>query len=91
MQELLSVNTVGLVAGLLTTVSLIPQIWKIYQTRGAKDISLGMYITYSLGVLAWFIYGILLHDFPLMLWNGTGLALAVVVIAMKLIFDKRPA
>ncbi len=81
-------NFIGLVAGFLTTISIIPQIIKIHRSRSAADISLGMYIVYSFGVLAWLLYGIIIENFPLVLWNGMGLILACTVLVMKINFSR---
>ena len=43
-----------------------------------------MYIVLVTGVLLWFIYGFIIGDLPLILANGATLALASVVLVMKL-------
>ena len=53
-----SANTLGLIAGALTTVAFIPQVIKIWKTKYATDISLGMFAIFSCGVLLWLFYGI---------------------------------
>lgn len=70
----------GLVAGMLTTVSFIPQIAKGYRTKRMNDVSLTMPILLSLGMALWFFYGLVLGDIPIMLWNLIALALNITVI-----------
>ena len=53
-------TTIGFIAALLTTVAFLPQALKVWQTRSAKDVSLGMYMLFTLGVALWLIYGVLL-------------------------------
>lgn len=77
---------VGLAAGLLTTFAFIPQVLKIWRTRSAKDISLRMYIAFSIGVAMWLVYGILKQKPPIILWNAVTLVLAIAIVAMKLRF-----
>jgi MtN3 and saliva related transmembrane protein len=77
---------VGLAAGLLTTVSLVPQVTKIWKTRSAKDVSRKMFIAFCLGVSLWLVYGIAKGDIPMIIWNSVSLALAVSILAMKLRF-----
>lgn len=43
-------SAIGYVAAILTTVSFIPQVLKIWHTRSAKDVSLGMYSLFTLGI-----------------------------------------
>ena len=76
----------GLAAGLLTTVSLIPQVMKIWKTRSAKDVSRKMFIAFSTGVALWLVYGILMKELPMILWNSVSLALAGAILTMKLRF-----
>jgi MtN3 and saliva related transmembrane protein len=75
---------VGLVAGLLTTVSLVPQVIKIWKTRSAKDVSRKMFIAFCAGVALWLIYGILKDEVPMILWNAVSLALGLAILGMKL-------
>ncbi len=77
---------IGLLAGLLTTASLVPQVMKIWKTRSAKDISLKMFVAFSLGVALWLVYGILQQELPIILWNAVSLVLAGAILVMKLRF-----
>ncbi len=77
---------VGLAAGFLTTVAFVPQLLKIWKARSARDVSLPAFTTLSLGLAGWLAFGILKQDFPIILWNAVTLALAVVILAMKVRF-----
>jgi MtN3 and saliva related transmembrane protein len=79
-------TTIGFVAALLTTIAFLPQALKVWQTRSAKDVSLGMYMLFTLGVALWLIYGVLLNSWPIIVSNLLTLVLAGVVLAMKLRF-----
>lgn len=79
---------IGALAGTLTTVSFVPQVLKTWRSRSARDISFGMFSLFSLGVLLWLIYGISIQSLPIMLANGITLTLSLVMIAMKLGFDR---
>lgn len=81
-------DLIGALAGTLTTVSFVPQVLKIWRSRSARDISFGMFSLFSLGVLLWLIYGISIQSLPIMLANGITLTLSLVMIAMKLGFDR---
>lgn len=77
---------VGLAAGLLTTISLVPQVTKIWKTKSAKDVSRKMFIAFCLGVALWLIYGFIKGDLPMIIWNSISLLLALSILAMKLKF-----
>lgn len=76
----------GLLAGFLTTIAFVPQVLKIWRSKHAKDISLGMFILFSIGVLLWIVYGIRIGSWPLILANGVTLTLALVILALKLYY-----
>jgi len=76
----------GYIAGTLTTVSFIPQVIKAWKTKSTRDISLEMFLIFTLGVLLWIIYGILRCDPPIIAANLVTLTLASVILAMKLRF-----
>jgi len=75
---------VGLVAGTLTTIAFLPQRIHTWRTKSAKDISLGMFLTFCTGVLLWLIYGFLIQSLPVILANGVTFVLAGAILVMKL-------
>ena len=76
----------GSIAATLTTTSFIPQVWRIWNTRHTKDISLGMYTIFTAGILMWLIYGILLGSWPIIIANSATIVLVGTVLLMKLRF-----
>ena len=77
---------VGFVAAILTTGAFVPQIVKVWRTRAADDISLGMYSLFTLGVALWLLYGVLIASWPVILANLVTLLLAGAVLVMKIKF-----
>ena len=82
----MNVDLIGAVAGTLSTVAFVPQVWRIWRTRHARDLSLPMYLIFTTGVALWFVYGLLLGALPIIVCNGLTLLLAGTVLAMKLRF-----
>jgi MtN3 and saliva related transmembrane protein len=82
----MNVDLIGAVAGALTTTAFIPQVWRIWRTRSARDLSLPMYVIFTSGVALWFLYGLSLGALPIIVGNGITLLLAATVLAMKLKF-----
>ena len=76
-------NNIGSAAATLTTIAFIPQVWKVWRTRHAADISMGMYVLFTIGVALWLTYGILIESWPIIMANSFTLALAGAVLAMK--------
>ncbi len=75
---------IGFAAATLTTLSFIPQAWKVYRTRHTGDLSLGMFALFTLGVLLWLVYGILLRSPPIIVANFITMLLAAYILFMKL-------
>ena len=78
---------VGFFAGFLTTISFLPQVVKTWKTRSASDLSLGMFSVFSVGVLFWLVYGFLIQEPPMIIWNSVTLILVLAIMVMKLEFD----
>jgi len=76
----------GSSAAALTTIAFIPQAWKVWRTRHTADISLGMYILFTLGVVLWLAYGIQIESWPIVIANSVTLLLAGSVLTMKIKF-----
>ena len=79
----------GYFAGFLTTVSLVPQVVKMWTTKSADDFSLVMLLIWCTGISCWVVYGVLLNAVPIILWNVSTLLLAVAILIMKLKFKGR--
>jgi MtN3 and saliva related transmembrane protein len=73
-------------AGFLTTIAFVPQVMKIWQSKSAKDVSLGTFGAFGAGVALWLAYGILKQELPIILWNAVTLVLTAAIVAMKVKF-----
>jgi MtN3 and saliva related transmembrane protein len=78
------IDTLGFIAGTLTTAAFVPQVLKSWQTRDLSGISLRMYSLFTAGVALWLIYGIALVSWPIIVANAITLALAGGVLILKL-------
>lgn len=78
------VTVIGLVAGTFTTISFLPQLIRVCKTRSTRDISLWMFLLFTIGVLLWLIYGIYLLQWPVILSNLLTLISAVIILMFKL-------
>jgi MtN3 and saliva related transmembrane protein len=75
---------IGLVAGICTTCSYLPQVIKMLKSKSTKDVSFLMYAILTTGVFLWMIYGFILKDFPIILANGISFALSMYVLVLKI-------
>lgn len=83
------VNAIGLAAAVCTTISFVPQLIRVWRLRSAREISLTMFLVYSLGVVLWLLYGIFIHSLPVILANAVSLVLSLAILALKLKFDRK--
>jgi MtN3 and saliva related transmembrane protein len=81
-----TIQFVGLAAGMLTTIAFLPQVLKTWKSRSAKDLSLGMFSLFCLGVALWLAYGFLVRDIPVIAANLLTLMLASTLLFFKLRF-----
>ena len=79
-----SIEILGLIAATCTTVAFIPQVYKVWKEKSAKDISLLMYLVLTLGLTLWLIYGIKIYSIPVILANGITLLLVLFMVYLKL-------
>ena len=79
-----TISLLGLVAGAFTTIAFLPQVIKTWKSRSAKDLSLGMFSIFTVGVGLWLTYGILIDDLPVILANVVTLMLASTLLFFKL-------
>jgi MtN3 and saliva related transmembrane protein len=83
------ISVLGLIAGVCTTASFIPQVIKTWKTRSAKDLSLWMFVVFCTGLLLWLIYGILINSFPVIISNLLTLSMAGIILVFKIKFGNQ--
>jgi len=77
------ITFIGLVAATLTTTSLIPQVIKSWKLKETRDISMLMYLVLGAGVFLWMVYGLFLHNLPLIAANSVSFLLILVILFFK--------
>jgi MtN3 and saliva related transmembrane protein len=78
------IQIIGLTAAFCTTVSFLPQVIKTWKSGSARDLSLGMFSFFCVGVALWLVYGIMVKDVPVILANLLTLILASTLLFFKL-------
>jgi MtN3 and saliva related transmembrane protein len=77
-------TVIGLTAAALTVIAFFPQLLKAWKTKSTRDISLGMFSAFCVGVLLWFVYGILTNDLPVTIANLLTFIQAFIILMFKL-------
>ncbi len=80
-------ESIGSTAGFCTCLSLVPQLRSIWRSKSARDLSLGMFLIFGLGVLLWLTYGIQIRSAPVIVANAATLALVIAILLLKMRYD----
>jgi MtN3 and saliva related transmembrane protein len=86
-----SPTILGLVAGTLTGIAAIPQVVKTLRTRHTRDISVWQPLLLSIGVALWIVYGMLIHNLPLILTNIIPLLCNALLTGLKFYYRNNAA
>jgi len=85
-----TVNLIGSVAAFCTTISFVPQLIRVYRLKSAREISLIMFLIFSLGLFLWLLYGIFIRSIPVILSNSVTLVLSLAILVLKIRYDRKP-
>ena len=75
---------IGIVAGVLTSSSIIPQLVKTIKTKEVADLSIYIFIILIAGNSLWGYYGILLKDIPLIATSIFSVVLNITMLILKI-------
>lgn len=73
----------GMSAGILTTISSVPQLMQLYRTKLSRDVSLTTYSTLSMGLCMWTVYGFLCDVYSLAITSIASLIINLPIMYMK--------
>ena len=80
---------IGLAAGFLTSIAVIPQVVRTWRIKHARDISIWQPLILIAGMALWFCYGLLLGDTPLIAANSFSILCYLLLLGMKVVYDRR--
>jgi len=81
-------DLLGFIAGAITNVGFIPQVWRLFKLKSAHEISLPFILLFLVGVGCWLAYGILKNLPPVIWWNAIAMALMCAMLYAKLKYGK---
>ena len=64
---------IGIVAGVLTATSMLPQLIKVIRKKEAEDLSFKMLLILISGIALWIVYGFKRDDMPIIATNSFSL------------------
>lgn len=83
------VSIIGLLAAAFTTISFVPQALTTIRTKNVEGLSLGMYIVFTLGIVCWLTYGIVLKDLPMILANSITIVFVFIILFFIIKYRKK--
>jgi MtN3 and saliva related transmembrane protein len=78
-----TVGVIGIVAGIFTSSSLLPQVIKILKEKKVEDLSMTMFVSLLIGIILWVIYGIMRDDWPIIVTNSFSVLLNFLILFLK--------
>jgi len=85
----MNAELLGLIAGGITSVAMMPQLIKVLKEKNAEDISVMMLLVLISGLSLWVWYGILQDELPIILSNAFSVLVNVILLICCLIFKKK--
>lgn len=80
-------DILGYAAGALTAFTFLPQVLKTWKEKSAKDVSLYMFIIAFVNEIMWLIYGVMIHNWVIILTNAVMLAMSGIMIMLKMKYN----
>lgn len=80
----------GFAGGALITVALIPQVWRLYRLKSAREISLVFNLLFLMGGVCWLVYGISKELLSVIVSNAVNLTLVLAMLYAKMKYGRQP-
>ena len=77
------IQIIGIVAGILTSISMLPQLIKTFKEKKAENISLVMILLLLCGIGSWIWYGFLKNDMPIIFTNCFSFLLNLILLFLR--------
>ena len=91
MQGGLWATALGVVAGICSTVSFVPQVLKAWRENDTEAISKRMYYVTVTAFVLWTIYGFVIGSLPIIIFNLLSLGLSGMILFLKVRNERRGA
>lgn len=85
----MDIEVLGLVAGGITSVAMMPQLIKVIKEKNADDISVVMLLVLITGLSLWVWYGILQNEVPIILSNSFSVLVNITLLICCMMFKKK--
>ncbi|MBL6445336.1 hypothetical protein JMN32_03390 [Fulvivirga sp. 29W222] len=83
------IEIAGHTGALLSSITFIPQVYKVWKTKSVGDLSLYMMLIVFTSTLVWLAYGVALNLWPVILANGFICFLSILLLYFKFAFSRK--
>ena len=77
-------TALGMVAGLCTSFSFVPQVIKAWREGNTEALSKRMYLASLAAYSLWIVHGLMIASIPVTVFNGLNLVFAGTILGLKL-------
>ncbi|WP_229722634.1 SemiSWEET transporter [Xylophilus rhododendri] len=74
----------GMAAGVLTSCSMLPQLFKVIRDKQAEEVSVVMIVVLIAGLALWVAYGIARGDWPVILTNSFSVIVNCLLLGFRI-------
>jgi len=82
-------NILGIAAGTLTSVSMLPQLIKVIREKNVDDLSWIMILVLILGLSLWVWYGFLKNELPIIFSNAFAVLVNLTLLICYFLYKKK--
>jgi MtN3 and saliva related transmembrane protein len=87
-KEMKQLEWLGFIARFFSMIAFIPQVYKTYKMKSAKNISVQTFVICAIGTIVWSIYGFLLGKTAVYITNIVMLIIFSIQVVQKVMYDK---
>lgn len=84
-----TIQIVGIAAGALTALSMLPQLIKVIKEKHVEDLSIMMLLVLSSGLILWIVYGFLRDDGPIIYTNIFSVAVNAALVFFRVKYSRK--
>lgn len=81
------IEMLGFTATLLINVAYVPQVIQTIRTKNVKGLSLPMFIVLIVAGTLWTVYGILIHNYPVIVCNSINVIQSCIILYYKVKYN----
>ena len=81
-------TVIGIAAGTLTSISMLPQLIKVFKEQNVEDISLATLLVLIAGVALWVVYGVMKNEPPIIISNSFAVGINCILLGLYIRYRK---